>query len=178
MRDGRSHAAARRGKCHFHLDASAAFIVLDQTAIVNQTKINNIDWNFRVIALAKLVPDVFLRDFAVCCVDWLLGWLRLGLFKTQSVEIFLRDSSQPLIRRNRIAATKALRDHSLSSSRNGRRLPTRDLDRLAIATQCEFSVLVHGFRLFVIPSEVEESLDTWREQAVSPLGTLNLLYHK
>ena len=65
MRDCRTHAAAGRGQCHFHFDARAAVILLHQFAIVNQTKIDNVDWNFRVVALLQLIPNIRFRNFAV-----------------------------------------------------------------------------------------------------------------
>jgi hypothetical protein len=48
-----------------------------------------------------------------------------------------------------------LRDYSLSPSRDRRLLPAWDLDRLAIATQCKFSVLVHGLKrcLSIMPQK-------------------------
>src|SRR4030095_3803034 len=49
--DGWSHPAARRRERHFHFHARAAVILFSQTAIVNQTKIDNINRNFRVVAL-------------------------------------------------------------------------------------------------------------------------------
>ena len=75
VRDRWSHPAARRSERHFHFHARAAIILFDQTAIVNQTKINNIDRDFRIVALPKLIPDVFIRDFAVCCAYRLLSLL-------------------------------------------------------------------------------------------------------
>ena len=60
VRDCWPHAAAGRSERHFHFHARAAIILFDQTAIVNQTKINNVDRDFRIITLAKLVPDIFL----------------------------------------------------------------------------------------------------------------------
>src|SRR5215470_1002007 len=64
--DGWSHAAARRGQRHFHFHAHATIIFFDQTAVVNQTKVYNVDRNFRIIALTKLIPHVFFRNLAVC----------------------------------------------------------------------------------------------------------------
>src|ERR1044071_1549501 len=147
MCDRWSHPAARRSERHFHFYARAAIVLFDQTAIVNQTKINNIDRDFGIVALPKLIPDVFIRDFAICSAYRLLSRLRLRFFKTQSIKIVLGDSRQALISRDRITAAQALRDHALSSSRDRCLLPARNLDGLAIATQCEFSVLVHGFPL-------------------------------
>jgi hypothetical protein len=60
VRDRWPHPAARRSERHFHFHARAAIILFDQTAIVNQTKINNVDRDFGVVALPKLVPDVFI----------------------------------------------------------------------------------------------------------------------
>src|SRR5207249_11218516 len=56
MRDGRPHAAARRGECHFHFHPRAAVLFLNQTAIINQTEIDDIDRDLWIIALAQLVP--------------------------------------------------------------------------------------------------------------------------
>jgi hypothetical protein len=50
-----------------------------------------------------------------------------------------------LIGCNRVASPKTLGDYTLRSSRDRRFLPARNLDRLAIAAQCEFSILVHEF---------------------------------
>src|SRR5206468_1584738 len=82
--------------------------------IVNQTKIDNVDRNFRVVTLPKLIPDIFLRNFAVCCPGGLLSLLRLRFFKPQSIKILLRDSRQTLVRCDRVAATQALGDYSLT----------------------------------------------------------------
>jgi hypothetical protein len=60
VRDGRSHAATGRSECHFDFHAGSAVILLDQATIVNEAKINNVDGDFRIVALAKLVPDIFL----------------------------------------------------------------------------------------------------------------------
>src|SRR5439155_6621970 len=46
-----------------------------------------------------------------------------------------------------VASSKALRDHALRSSRDCGFLSARNLDRFAIADQCEFSVLVHGIKI-------------------------------
>ena len=59
MRDGGSHSAARRRQRHFHFDLRAAFRLLHQLAIVNQTEIHDVDRNFGVETLPQLVPDRF-----------------------------------------------------------------------------------------------------------------------
>ena len=58
VRDGRPHAATGRGQRHFHFHFRSAVILLDQAAIVNQTEIDNVDRDFRIVTLLQLVPDV------------------------------------------------------------------------------------------------------------------------
>ena len=80
VRDGRAHSAARRGQGHLHIYPRAAVISPRQFAIVNQSQIDNVDRNFRVITLAQLIPNIFLGNLAIfrsvrgCC------WLRFALF--------------------------------------------------------------------------------------------------
>src|SRR6266542_2361003 len=154
------HAAARRSERHFHFHAHPAVILFSQTTIVNQTKVNNVDRDFGIVALPKLVPDVFVRNLAVCSADRLLSWFQLAFFKTQGIEIFFFNSRQALVRRNRVATTEALRDYALGSSRDRCLLPAWNLDCLAIAAQREFSVLVHGLTSFSYYA-TNEANDEW-----------------
>src|ERR1043166_6962975 len=55
MCNGWSHATTGRSESHLHFHASAAIISFDQTAIVNQTKINNIHADLWIVTLPKLV---------------------------------------------------------------------------------------------------------------------------
>src|SRR5262249_49121760 len=59
MGDSRSHSTTRRGQSHFYFDARSSVVLLSQTAIVNQTEINDVDRDLRIVALAQLIPDVF-----------------------------------------------------------------------------------------------------------------------
>ena len=52
VRDRRSHAATRRGQRHFHFHFCSAVLALLQFAIVDQTEIDDVDRNFRIVALA------------------------------------------------------------------------------------------------------------------------------
>jgi hypothetical protein len=77
--DGRSHSATRRGQCHLHIHARAAVLFLCQLAIVNQSEVDNVHRNFRVITLAQLIPNIIFGNLAIfrsvrgCC------WLRFAL---------------------------------------------------------------------------------------------------
>ena len=146
MRDGGAHSATGRGQSHFYFHSCTAIFFVDQATIVNQTKIDNIHRDFWIITLPQLVPDIFLRNFAICACSF-LGFLRLRLFQTERVEVLLRDSCEALISCDSVASTKALGDDTLSSSRDRGFLSARNLDRFAITAQCEFSVLVHGFNV-------------------------------
>jgi hypothetical protein len=142
VRDGRSHAAARRGQGHFHFDLLAAFGFIHQPAIVNQTEVDNIHRNFGVEALLELLPDRFFIDGSSSGrFGHAIG--RGGLFKTERVQILLRNTREAVGRGNGVAPAQGLRDHALRSRRDRYLVPARDLDRLAVAAQSEFSVLVH-----------------------------------
>src|SRR6266571_6888333 len=57
MRDRGSHSTARRRQRHFYFDLRAAFRLLHQLTIVNQTEIDDVDWNFGIETLPQLIPD-------------------------------------------------------------------------------------------------------------------------
>src|SRR5207247_1002554 len=103
-----------------------------------------------------------------CGARRLFRCLRLGSFQPQGIQIFLGNSCEALIRCNGVASSKTLGDHTLCSSRDRRFPPARNLDRLAITTQCEFGVLVHGIKI------EELSCHRWRKMANS-FATLNPL---
>ena len=86
MRDCRAHPTAGRGQRHFHFNARAPIILLRQFAIVNQTKVYNIDRDFRVVALLKLIPNILFRNFAVTGRSF--SWRCFAWLQPQRVYIF------------------------------------------------------------------------------------------
>src|SRR5207244_12901361 len=144
--DGRAHAATRRGQSHFHFHPRAAILFLAQTTIINQTQIDNVHRDLRIVALPQLVPYIFFRDLTICgCSFW--GILCLRFLQTKRIEVFLCNARQALVSCNGIASSEALRDHPLRSGRDCGLLTARNLDRFAITAQRKFSVLVHGSQL-------------------------------
>src|SRR5207244_7719785 len=114
--------------------------------IVNQAPIHDVDRDLWSVAFAQLVPYIFFRVLTICgCSFW--GFLCLRFLQTKRIEVFLSNARQALVSCNGIASSEALRDHPLRSGRDCCLLTARNLDRLAIAAQCEFSVLVHGSQL-------------------------------
>src|SRR5260370_25315053 len=59
VRDRRSHPATGSSQSHFHFHFGAAFWFIDQSAVVNKPKIDNVHWDLWVVALSKLVPHSF-----------------------------------------------------------------------------------------------------------------------
>src|SRR5262245_11405332 len=60
VRDRRSHSATGCGQRHFHFDARSAIFAFDQTTIVHQTKIDDVNRDLGVVTLPELIPDVVL----------------------------------------------------------------------------------------------------------------------
>src|SRR5439155_22781015 len=58
VRNRRAHSAAGRSQRHLYFHFCSAFWFIDQPAIVNQAKIDNVHRNFRIETLSKLVPDI------------------------------------------------------------------------------------------------------------------------
>ena len=98
--------------------------------------------------------------------------VRLWFFQTESVEIFFGDARQALVGRDRVAASEGLRDDALEFRPEALPLPAWDLDRLAIAAQGEFGVLVHGLKCcpFIMP---QKNKMTYGLRRVKRLATLN-----
>ena len=108
VRDGGSHPATRRGQCHLHFYFRAAVWFLDQLAIVDQAEVDDVDRDFRIVALAELVPDRFFIDRSACAFRLAgLSPLALAVFPNQARRDLFRDAGQTLISRDRVAAAES-----------------------------------------------------------------------
>ena len=140
--DGGSHSAAGRSQSHFHLHAGAAVVFFDQPAIVNQAEIDNVDWNLGVVALPKLVPNIFFGNFAVClCGLFFHGGFRL--LQPERVQILFGDARQPVWCRDRITSAKRLCDHALGTFYECKFTAAWNLNPFTVAAQAKLRVLLH-----------------------------------
>src|SRR5437870_1463437 len=101
---------------------------------------------------AQIMPS-FIRP-ASLIMFWFQGGSQTSWTSASSTpsidKIFLFDPRQALIGCDSVTATQALCNYPLGSSRDCCLLPARNLDRCAIAAQCEFSVFVHRFKTLLL----------------------------
>ena len=72
-----AHAATRCGQRHVDADGSLAILAWNHIQAIDQTEIDNVDWNLGVVAGLQLLPDNFLDVLVGGVFRYLRGRYRL-----------------------------------------------------------------------------------------------------
>src|SRR5438132_7677997 len=81
---------------------------------------------------------------------------RVGVHDVEGFEVLRVDPHYlPVVRGDRVRSAERLRDHDLGARGEGHRGPARDLDRLAVAAQCDRLAARHGSLLRIASYSVD-----------------------
>src|SRR5258708_6568623 len=108
------HPASWRGHGHVDVDL-VSFRDGSNLAGVNQSQVNHVDGNFRIVNRPQLVPHQLSTELRWRCC---LGRIWSGRGQTQRVSVFgVNAHHVPLVRHHRVAAAKRLHEPYLRASR-------------------------------------------------------------
>lgn len=139
-----THAATGSGERHFDADDGLTVFFGDR-AIVNQTEVDDIDWNLRVVDALELGPDLIL-DGGI-----LEGFGRSDLFflrfeiDAHGIRILRGNPSEACGSGDREGAAQPLGDVNRSAGGKGDGVAAGDLDGVDFALERDF--LLHGATL-------------------------------
>src|SRR5437899_4543681 len=152
--ENRPHATARGCQRHLDLGLVTPLGQRRDRAVIHQPEVDDVDGNFRVEAGAQLIPDQLLEVLRPRGAG--ARRRRRGALEAEGVDVLRGDPHHlPVVRGDRVRSAERLRDHDLGARGEGHRGPARDLDRLAVAAQCDRLAARHGSLLRIASYSVD-----------------------